>query len=268
MKITEIKSCYIGPVISPEQFVAEHFFLFLIKGTMNGYDGNKHYALKSGECCIVRKNRLARYNKLKENDQFEKIVFIFDKAFLNNFQKKHTILFENFRSKDAFIKIKKDQLIASFLLSLQPYYNNSGEISPAFSDIKREELLLVLLQLQPELSDVLFDFGIPGRMDLEKFMHQNYKFNVGIERFAFLTGRSLSAFKRDFKTIFSETPSRWLIKRRLQEARFLIEEKKQKPADIYVDLGFEDLSHFYFVFKKEFGTSPGEIASGQIQSTH
>ncbi|WP_099367538.1 helix-turn-helix domain-containing protein [Sphingobacterium sp. 1.A.4] len=259
MKITEIKSCIIGPVISAEQFIAEHFFLFLGKGRMNAYDGNKHYVLKPGESFLVRKNRLARYNKVKDNDEFEKVIIFFDEAFLKSFQKKHSIVFKNFTSKDAIIKLNKDDLINSFLFSLEPYYNHSGNISPTFSDIKREELLLILLQLHPELSDILFDFGVPGRIDLEKFMQQNYKFKVSMERFSFLTGRSLSAFKRDFKSIFNETPNRWLVKRRLQEARFLIEEKQQKPADFYLDLGFEDLSHFYFAFKKEFGRTPVEM---------
>ncbi|KMQ65092.1 AraC family transcriptional regulator [Chryseobacterium angstadtii] len=259
MKISEIKSCFVGPLVSPEQFIAEHFFIFLAKGMMNGYDGNKHYKLKPGESCIIRKNRLARYNKVKENNEFEKVIFIFDEPFLKSFQKKHNILFKNYTSKDAFVKLRKDSLIDSFLLSLEPYYNDSGNIGAVFSDLKREELLLILLKLHPELSDILFDFGIPGRLDLEKFMQQNYKFNVSTERFAFLTGRSLSAFKRDFKTIFNETPNRWLIKRRLQEARFLIEEKKQRPTDIYMDLGFEDLSHFSFAFRKEFGITASEL---------
>jgi AraC-like DNA-binding protein len=42
-------------------------------------------------------------------------------------------------------------------------------------------------------------------------MNNNYKFNVSIERFALLTGRSLSAFKRDFEKIFNDTPSHWLV---------------------------------------------------------
>lgn len=259
MKITEIKSCFIGPVISPEQFIAEHFFLFLAKGTMNGYDGNKHYILNPGDSCMVRKNRLARYNKQKDNNEFEKVILIFDEPFLQSFQKKYNLSFQNHLSKDAFVPIKKDPLINSFLLSLEPYYSDSGEISSSFSDLKREELLLILLQLHPELSDILFDFGIPGRMDLEEFMQKNYKFNVHLERFAYLTGRSLSAFKRDFKKIFNETPNRWLIKRRLQEARFLIEEKRKRPIDIYIDLGFEDFSHFSFAFKKEFGVSASNL---------
>ncbi|WP_284460340.1 AraC family transcriptional regulator, partial [Chryseobacterium sp.] len=172
----------------------------------------------------------------------------------------HHLSFQNYQSKDAFIPIKKDKLINSFLLSLEPYYTDSGAVSKAFSDVKRQELLLILLQLQPELSDILFDFGTPGRLDLEEFMQKNYKFNVNLERFAFLTGRSLSAFKRDFKKIFNETPNRWLIKRRLQEALFLIKEKKQRPTDIYIDLGFEDLSHFSFAFKKEFGISASSLS--------
>ncbi|WP_420148529.1 helix-turn-helix domain-containing protein [Spirosoma sp.] len=259
MKITEIKSCFVGPAISPEQFIAEHFFLFLAKGIMNGYDGNKQYVLKAGESCLVRKNRLARYNKIKVNSEFEKVIIFFDENFLKEFQRKHPITCHNNTSKDAFIKLKKDKLVNSFLLSLEPYYMDSGNISETFSDLKREELLLILLQLQPELSGILFDFDIPGRLDLEEFMHKNYKFNVSLERFAFLTGRSLSAFKRDFKVIFNETPNRWLVRRRLQEARFLIEEQRQRPTEIYLDLGFEDLSHFSFAFKKEFGLPPGNV---------
>lgn len=65
-----------------EQFISEHFFLYLAKGTIHGYDGHKDYKLQSGECCLVRKNYLACYNKEKENDEFEKVVIIFDELFL------------------------------------------------------------------------------------------------------------------------------------------------------------------------------------------
>jgi AraC-like DNA-binding protein len=84
---------------------------------------------------------------------------------------------------------------------------------------------------------------------------------VSVERFAYLTGRSLSAFKRDFKTIFNDTPNRWLIQKRLQEAYFLIDRKKQKPSDIYLELGFETLSHFSYAFKKQFGLTLTELTN-------
>jgi len=91
-------------------------------------------------------------------------------------------------------------------------------------------------------------------------MNRNYKFNVSVERFAYLTGRSLSGFKRDFKSIFNQTPNKWLVQKRLQEAHFLIQKKNEKPSEIYLELGFEALSHFSFAFKKLFGLTPTELA--------
>jgi AraC-like DNA-binding protein len=260
MRATEIKSCYIGPEISPEQFIPEHFFLFIGTGIIHGYDGNKSYMLNSGEYCLVRKNRLARYNKEKVNDAFEKVVIIFDEIFLKKFQEKHKPLVTKFNSTEAFAKINQTELIPNFIRSLMPYYNRAGKIDKAFADVKREELLIILLRNQPKLAGIFFDYGIPEKINLEEFMNRNYKFNVSIQRFAYLTGRSLSAFKRDFSRTFNNTPNHWLIQKRLQEAHFLIGKKNKKPSEIYLDLGFEDLSHFSFAFKKLFGLTPTDLA--------
>ncbi|MBI1224365.1 MAG: helix-turn-helix domain-containing protein [Bacteroidetes bacterium] len=267
MNKSDIKACYIGPEISPEQFISEHFFLFLIKGKMEGYDGHKHYTLHPGECCIVRKNHLARYNKQKVGDEFEKVVLIFDEVFLKKFQERHEVAPSDFSSNDAFFLVKKNELVLKFLQSLAPYYDGKGKMDQTFSDLKREELLLILLKSQPELSNILFDFGQPGKIDLEAFMNQHYKFNVSNQRLAFMTGRSLSAFKRDFEKTFHLSPNRWLVKKRLEEAYFLLEKHQQKPIDIYLDLGFEDLSHFSFAFKKHFGFTPSEVSnSGKVEA--
>ena len=258
-KYSEIKSCTIGPAISAEQFIPEHFFLFLAKGKMDGYDGSKNIALKDGECCIVRRYRLARYNKQKENDTFEKVIIIFDQPFLKSFLQKYKTTLQYFRSTEAFIKLKKDEKIVNYLLTLNTYFTSSGKIDPIFCDLKREELLLIILQQQPELSGLFFDFSLPGKINLEEFMNRNFRFNVSLERFACMTGRSISAFKRDFKEIFKETPNRWLVQKRLEEAHFLLQKSGKTPSEIFMDLGFEDLSHFSFAFTKKFGKSPSEI---------
>ena len=258
MKANQIKSCYIGPEISPEQFVPEHFFLYIGKGAIHGYDGDRNYTLKAGEYCVVRRNRLARYNKEADNGKFEKVVVILDKKFLLAFRDKYKTVFSGPKLTEAFLILPKNELIDSFIHSLMPYYSGMGRIEPEFADVKREELMLILLKSNPGLADVLFDFEAPEKINLEAYMNRNFKFNVSIERFAFLTGRSVSGFKRDFEKIFHTTPSRWLTQKRLEEAHFLITKKKQKPSEIYLDLGFEDLSHFSFAFKKQFGVSPSE----------
>jgi len=259
VKANKITSCYIGPQISPEQFVAEHFFLFLSKGTIHGYDGNKNYTLLPGQCCLVRKNRLARYNKETEHGDFEKVVVIFDEAFLKKFLVEHPFAKTACHSENAFFLVGNSSLIDPFIASLSPYYHGTGKIDPLFADVKRTELLLILLQAHPELAAVLFDFGIPEKIDLEAFMARNFRFNVTMQRFAYLTGRSLTSFKRDFERTFHEAPSRWLMRRRLEEAYFLMEKKGRRPSDVYIEVGFEDLSHFSYAFKKQFGFAPTKI---------
>ncbi|MBS1566891.1 MAG: helix-turn-helix transcriptional regulator, partial [Bacteroidetes bacterium] len=100
-----------------------------------------------------------------------------------------------------------------------------------------------------------------GKIDLEAFMNSNFHFNVELKRFAYLSGRSLTTFKRDFEKTFHTTPSRWLQRRRLQEAYHLIKEKGRKCSEVYLEVGFEDLSHFSYAFKKTFGVAPSAIAS-------
>ena len=257
---------YVIGEISQEQFIAEHTFMYIIKGIMRCYDGNKTYIFKSGNCGLARKNRLGRYKKEKVDGELEKVFIFFDEGFLKMFQEKHKTKVATFHSADTLVKINPTELIPAFIRSLMPYYKGGGIIDPPFADIKREELLIILLQNQPELAGVFFDYGIPEKINLEEFMYRNYTFNVSMQKFAYLTGRSLSAFKRDFKTIFHETPNRWLVQRRLQEAHFLIDKKRKKPSEIYLDLGFEDLSHFSYAFKKQFGLAPTEL-TGQKKNT-
>jgi AraC-like DNA-binding protein len=37
--------------------------------------------------------------------------------------------------------------------------------------------------------------------------------------------------------------------------------QKRKAADIYLEVGFENLSHFSYAFKKQFGYSPSMVTS-------
>jgi AraC-like DNA-binding protein len=121
---------------------------------------------------------------------------------------------------------------------------------------KPEEAILLMLRLDPTAKDLLFDFSKPGKTDLEEFMSRHFTFNVEMKWFAYLTGRSLATFKRDFEKIFHTSPGKWLQKKRLAQAYYLIKEEGRRPSDVYLEVGFEDLSHFSFAFKKAFGKAP------------
>ena len=267
MKETAISACYVSPSLSTEQFVPNHCFTYLISGTMLAFDGSKEYKIKAGDYGIARRNHLAKYTKQSDNGAFKKIYILFEQEFLKAFNDTYKFKVENEKTSGGIVPLKKTALVKNFIQSLIPYFNETGTIDEQFLNVKRSELLLVLLKSNPELANILFDFSIPEKIDLEAFMNRNFKFNVTIERFAYLTGRSLSAFKRDFEKIYNSTPSHWLVQKRLEEAYHLIDKKNKKPSDIYLDLGFEDLSHFSFAFKKLFGHSPTQLTEAKKTSS-
>ncbi|KAA5534619.1 helix-turn-helix transcriptional regulator [Taibaiella lutea] len=258
-KETAISACYVSPSLSTEQFVPDHCFMYLISGSMLAYDGSKEYKIKAGDYGIARRNHLAKYTKQPDNGAFKKIYILFEQEFLKEFNSTYKFQVENKKIAGGIIPLNNNVLVENFIQSLMPYFNDKGTIDEHLLNVKRNELLLILLKANPELANIFFDFNNPEKIDLESFMNRNFKFNVSIERFAYLTGRSLSAFKRDFGKIFNATPGHWLVQKRLEEAYYLMDKKNKKPSDIYLDLGFEDLSHFSFAFKKLFGHSPTDL---------
>ena len=266
--MTSIEPQHLTPPagIIAEQFIPDHVLIYVAAGTLNCFDANQRYTFSQGDYFMARKNRLSHYKIGKSPEGFAPIAFCFDEAFLRDYQKKHQPLIPTFTSKDTFIAIRKTALLASFIHSLKPYYAGAYQLDEDFAEVKYEELLIILLKQQPALAGLLFDFGIPAKIDLDEFMQKNFTFNVSLNQFAFLTGRSISAFKRDFFTIFNNTPGHWLVQRRLEEAYFLINEKAQKPSGIYLDLGFESLPHFSAAFKKQFGLTATELSGRKSNS--
>jgi len=253
-------SCYVTRSRVGEQFISEFVFGYQVSGTMIMNDGNKEYIFEPGDVRFGRRNHLIKFNKLPpEGGEYKSLSVHFDQPFLRKLSMEAGYKAEKHINGNAVIGLKPHPLYKNYFDSLSPYTQLDGEDNAGLVALKLKEAILLLLKVNPEMKDILFDFSEPGKIDLEAFMNKNFHFNVDLNRFAYLTGRSLATFKRDFEKSFHLTPNRWLQQRRLQEAYYLIKEKGKTASDIYLDLGFEDLSHFSFVFKKKFGAAPTKI---------
>jgi len=147
-------------------------------------------------------------------------------------------------------------LLQSLFASLLPYLGLKQPLPEKLLVVKITEVLEILRSLDPQSDGVLADFSEPGKVNLVEFMEANYMFNLPLARFSHLTGRSLTTFKRDFKKAFQLSPQRWLTQKRLALAHYQLAEKRRKPVELYLEAGFENLAHFSYAFKKQFGYSP------------
>ncbi|WP_460635754.1 helix-turn-helix domain-containing protein [Larkinella harenae] len=255
-------SCYLSRNREGEQFVSEHVFSYQIAGSIVVSDGTREQTFRAGDFRFHKRNQLIKFIKQPpENGEYKALSIYLDQETLRRFSLEYGYHSEKPSGDEPVIKLKPHPLYKSYMESLAPYRQPDPPTDENLIALKLREAILVLLQANPELKDVLFDFSEPGKIDLEAFMNKNFQFNVELKRFAYLTGRSLATFKRDFEKKFHLSPSRWLQQRRLQEAYYRITEKGEAPSEIYLDLGFEDLSHFSFAFKKRYGVAPSKIGS-------
>lgn len=86
---------------------------------------------------------------------------------------------------------------------------------------------------------------------------------LSIDTLAREAGLSPAHFARAFKQTLGESPHRFLLARRLDRARHLIERCGAQLSDVAARSGFADQAHFTRHFKRQFGVTPGALTRTQ-----
>jgi AraC-like DNA-binding protein len=246
-----------------EHYFPEHALGIMLSGESHYFSNEGTFIMKEGTVCLMRRNQL--FKKLKKaglNGEPPSLISIFlDQGALHNYAVKNDIQKRSVYKDKAMVDLTGNLFLKAFFDSLMPYIDHPKKFTANIAELKTSEAIELLLQTGDLLQNFLFDFQGPYKMDLETYMNHNYKYNISLSSFAKLTGRSLSTFKRDFLKIFDTTPDKWLKIKRLEQAYYLISKEKKRPSEVYLEVGFENLSHFSFAFKKQFGQTPTEIAA-------
>ena len=236
-------------------FWNHHTLVLMVSGQLHLETADQRLELKAGEMLLVGKNQLGTLTKTPLPGQgYESIVICLQEDLLRKIALEEQIDTSLKYVGPSNVPVPPDPFLLGYFQSIIPYAQATTEmLTEDMGILKVKEGVKLLLHSLPQLRSYLFDFAEPHKIDLERFMMTNFHFNVPVERFARLTGRSLAGFKRDFAKTFGVPPRQWLLDKRLKAAKYLIEQKHQKPSAIYLDLGFESLPHFSRSFKQKFG---------------
>lgn len=251
-------SCYEDKFFKSDIMFEHHMLVWFISGETKIVQSEGSYMFNKGDIFLIPRNQLATIiNYPKDGLPHKTVVMHLTTHWLQNYYAKLSI-------KPRAEKIPKIRhynnhpLLESCLQSLIPYFEMS-ELPENIANLKITEAITILRSIDKDIDNILSVFEEPGKINLSEYMERNFMFNMPIEKFGYLTGRSLTTFKRDFKKTFNATPQKWLTQKRLELAHYQFAEKKMKPIDVCYEVGFENLSHFSFAFKKQFGYTPTEL---------
>jgi AraC-like DNA-binding protein len=258
--IPEIKlSCYEDKFSRTEIVFDHHMLIWFISGETKIVQAEATYNFKTGDIFLIPRNKPATIiNYPKDGLPHKTVVMLLTEKILRDF-------YSSIEVKTKSVPIPKihsfsnHPLLESCLYSLIPYFDIKEPFPENLALLKITEAISILRAINTDIDSVLANFDDPQKVNLISFMETNYMFNMSLEKFSYLTGRSLTSFKRDFAKAFNMTPQKWLTQKRLELAHYQLAEKKSRPIEVCYETGFENLSHFSFAFKKQFGYAPKEL---------
>ncbi|MGF1621888.1 MAG: helix-turn-helix domain-containing protein [Rhodomicrobiaceae bacterium] len=94
---------------------------------------------------------------------------------------------------------------------------------------------------------------------LAEFIEENIAAELNLPVLAALTGYGLSRFKTLFRNTFGCAPHAYVLQRRVDHARRLIETGALPLSQIALEAGFSHQSHMASALRRSLGISPGEL---------
>ncbi len=255
-------SCYEDKFFKSDIMFDQHMLIWFISGETKIVQADITSYFKKGDIFLIPRNQLATIiNYPKDGQAHKTVVMHLSTNRLREFYASIEVKTKALPSPKIYT-FNNHPLLESCLASLIPYFD-MNELPENIASLKITEAISILRTIDKGVDNVLTNFEDPWKIDLKSYMEKNFMFNLPLEKFGYLTGRSLTTFKRDFSKVFNTTPQRWLTQKRLELAHYQFVEKKKKPIEVCYEVGFENLSHFSYAFKKHFGYAPTYLTEQQ-----
>lgn len=237
-----------------------HMFSFLQAGKKQVHLTNTSVLVNNKQAILLKKGN-ALWSELLDKD-----AVYYCKLFFFSDERLHSFLNTHLKGKNignhstAYFTIENDAYITAYLNSLTAITQAPFKMRYNLLSTKFDELLLYLLNKYEDVfCSYLFSLINKETSSFKKTVESQTYTTLSLEEIAFLCHMSLSTFKRHFIKTYNTPPGQWLRNKRLQRAKELLENGNVTSSDIYLDLGYNNLSNFSSAFKSKFGFNPSDL---------
>jgi AraC family transcriptional regulator, exoenzyme S synthesis regulatory protein ExsA len=251
-----------------------HFITYIISGKKDWITPERTHHVTAGDAIFVKKGVHTIHQYFEEDHCV--LLFFMDDNFIRNFMtENHSTLAnipETILPDEQIFQLDVNENMKVLFHSVVNYLKMGPAIPKPLVEIKFKELFFNIV-LNPKNSRLVHFFSSECQHTKSNFDHimlRNFQHDLPLEDFAKLCGRSLSAFKRDFKNIYQQSPGKWLNEKRLEYARALLLSSDMNVNEICQESGFKNSSHFNKAFKDKYQFPPKQFrlqSKGVVQGT-
>ena len=233
-------------------FLPVNVIIYLKRGRLKIYSNKESFYAEPGDCFFVPSYSNYKAQKTLEatSNRFESITFFVDHIVSGT--NLNPLDFSVFKNLPSLFKLTSKTVRETFSL-LQHQF----ALKTPFSKNDLERLFHLLEEIAESMgTPVDGSNSNKDNDDFLSFLYDHVGINITLEELALKYGLSTSSFHRLFVKRMGVSPHKWIKEQRLQYARYWMLFSKKRVSEIYLELGFEDISHFSREFKKKFGYCP------------
>ena len=241
-------------------FLEQHLLYVVLGGSVKLTCGRQTWTVGKNEMILLRRAQSVSYEKQgsEETGLFESQLFAINDELLKDFLTSQQVQIPQMTEElGAQVSPMSDRLVA-YCWSLSPYFNDPSQVNPGLLRLKVMELLYNVMDCSKNIFRQMLQLRQPVKTDIHRVVEENYTSPISLDELAYLSGRSLSSFKREFQDIYVESPTRWIREKRLSKAQQMLRSSSLSVADVAYSLGFENPTHFSRIFKQQYGYAPSQ----------
>ena len=241
-------------------FLEQHLLYVVLGGSVKLTCGRQTWTVSKNEMILLRRAQSVSYEKQgsEETGLFESQLFAIIDELLKDFLTSQQVQIPQMTEElGAQVSPMSDRLVA-YCWSLSPYFNDPSQVNPGLLRLKVMELLYNVMDCSKNIFRQMLQLRQPVKTDIHRVIEENYTSPISLDELAYLSGRSLSSFKREFQNIYGESPARWIREKRLSKAQQMLRSSSLSVADVAYSLGFENPTHFSRIFKQQYGYAPSQ----------
>lgn len=220
-------------------------FEYILDGSGIVEENDQITTVSKGDMYILHKGAQQRYYS-SEDDPWEKIWFNIDgtiiQPLLSSYNLSQTIVVRNIDICDLF----------------QEFFDITSQKERKSYQTIYDETAVVFLKILHRVSNYIqITTNVnPEAGMLKKYIDAHYNEKISIDDLAKLIFRSTVQVNRIFKSAYGLTPYNYMLNRRIETAKYLLETTGRSISTIAFQLNFTDEHYFSAYFKKKVGLSP------------
>ena len=241
-------------------FLEQHLLYVVLGGSVRLTCGRQSWTVGKNQMILLRRAQSVSYEKQgsEETGIFESQLFAINDELLKDFLTSQQVVIPAMTEEYGAQVSPMSERIVAYCWSFSPYFNDPSQVNPGLLRLKVMELLYNVMDCSKNIFRQMLQLRQPVKTDIHRVVEENYTSPISLDELAYLSGRSLSSFKREFQDIYGEPPARWIREKRLSKAHEMLRSSNLSVADVAYSLGFENPTHFSRIFKQQYGYAPSQ----------